>query len=68
MADPLRDEGEAYAARLAAAGTPVLLRREPRMIHGFLTLDSQSPAAAAAGQRVFDDMTRLIEARAAGLD
>lgn len=31
------------------------------MIHGFLTLDTQSPAAAAAGQRVFDDMTRLIK-------
>lgn len=58
--DPLRDDGEEFAARLEAAGTPVLLRREPAMIHGFLTLDAQSPAAAAAGQRVFDDMTRLI--------
>ena len=46
--DPLRDEGDAYAARLAEAGVAVTHQTNDTLIHDFFGMDAASPAAAAA--------------------
>ena len=46
--DPLRDEGEAYADRLRAAGVDVTHRRFEGQIHAFFTLPLAVPAGAEA--------------------
>ena len=50
--DPLRDEGHAYAERLAAAGVKTIHREFESLIHGFIGMRGALQAAA----RAMDDM------------
>ena len=56
--DPLRDEGEAYASALAAAGVPVRSRRVAGLVHGFMHMTTVVPSARAA----MIDMARMFRA------
>ncbi len=50
--DPLRDEGEAFARRLAAAGVEVELRRYDDLIHGFFNIVGTGRTARAANLEI----------------
>ena len=65
--DPLRDEGEAYAALLERAGVEVVSRRYDGMIHGFFGMGVWSPAAAEARADICSRFRRLLGADSAVL-
>ena len=54
--DPLRDEGEAYAARLQQDGVPVRLTRYDGLIHGFFNMRAVFPQAEAAQEAAAADV------------
>src|SRR5215475_274537 len=59
-ADVLRDEGEAYAAKLRSAGVPVTTVRFDGMIHDFMLLDALSETRAA--RAAIDQATAFLRA------
>src|SRR5712671_4021544 len=56
--DPLCDEGDAYAARLAAAGVPVTHRRFPGQVHGFVT----NGRVIRAAETALDEAAAVLKA------
>lgn len=46
--DPLRQEGEAYAAKLVQAGVPIIFKRYEDQFHGFFTMVGFLPASEKA--------------------
>jgi len=60
--DPLRDEGEAYARRLAEAGVPVEARRFADQIHGFLNIVGVGRSSRAAVEEIAAATRRHLSA------
>jgi acetyl esterase len=46
--DPIRDEGERFAGRLAESGVPVVLRRQSDLVHGFVNMIGLAPRCREA--------------------
>jgi acetyl esterase len=63
--DPLRDEGEAYAEKLRAAGVPMVHRRFPGQMHGFFSMVTVLPGALAGMDFVVGELEQYLPARSA---
>jgi acetyl esterase len=63
--DPLRDEGEAYAAALRAAGTTVVLRRAAGLVHGYFSMTGIHRASRDESLAVAGAFAALLDQSAA---
>lgn len=61
--DPVHDECLAYAHALTTAGVPVTTLVYPGLIHGFLSLEAVSPAAAGAVGEVYSEFAELLDSQ-----
>jgi acetyl esterase len=66
--DPLRDDGNAYAEALSAAGVKVVHRCFEGLIHGFFALGPLSSAAQAAVDEICSDLRSAMTGVAANGD
>jgi acetyl esterase len=60
--DPLRDEGEAYAERLKAAGVSVTARRYDGLIHGVFWMTG----AVERGNELYEEIAKFVRSELAG--
>lgn len=58
--DPLRDEGEAFAAQLAAEGVPVRHTRHPGMVHNFHALGAILPQGRAVLRQIGEEVRAAL--------
>ena len=65
--DPLRQDGEDYAALLAAAGVSVLFRSEPGLVHGYLRARHASRAAGRSFRAIGAALRQMADGSFAGL-
>jgi acetyl esterase len=61
--DPLRDQGDAYAAKLSDAGVPVVHHCFGSLCHGFVGMGNLAHEAEQANVQLARDLASLIQQR-----